>query len=112
MHGHSILTGTTIVYSPYLIHHRRDLYPDPDRFDSDRWTPERATAPARAALIPFAGGPRKCIGDTFAMTEATLALATIASRWRLKALPGNNVRTALATELRPRSLRLRAVTRA
>ncbi|MGB6165619.1 MAG: cytochrome P450 [Pseudonocardiaceae bacterium] len=109
--GHPIPAGSTLVYSTYLLHHRPDLYPDPDRFDPDRWTNGHTPQPPRNALIPFGGGARKCIGDTFAITEATLALATITTRWRLRPLPGHHVHPALSVSLRPRGLRMRATTR-
>lgn len=72
---------TTLVYSPYLLHHDARFNPRPDSFDPDRWLPEREQV--RGALIPFGGGARKCLGDNYAMTLATLALATIVNRWRL-----------------------------
>jgi cytochrome P450 len=109
--GHPIPAGSTLIYSPYLLHHRPDLYPDPDRFDPDRWTNGHTPQPPRQILIPFGGGARKCIGDTFAITEATLALATITARWRLRPLPGHHVHPAPAVSLRPRGLRMRATTR-
>ncbi|MFF7216523.1 cytochrome P450 [Streptomyces sp. NPDC008238] len=105
--GHRLPAGTTVAYSAYLIHHKPDLYADPEAFDPDRWDPARPQPP-RHALIPFATGARKCIGDTFATTEATLALATITARWRLEHLPGHTTRPALAMTLRPRDLRMRA----
>ncbi|WP_330268065.1 cytochrome P450 [Streptomyces griseorubiginosus] len=74
-------SGTTLVYSPYLLHHDARFNPRPDSFDPDRWLPEREQV--RGALIPFGGGARKCLGDNYAMTLATLALATIVTRWRL-----------------------------
>ncbi|HEX4101609.1 MAG TPA: cytochrome P450 [Pseudonocardiaceae bacterium] len=108
--GHPIPAGSILAYSTYLLHHRPDLYPDPDRFDPDRWTGHTAQPP-REALIPFGGGPRKCIGDTFAVTAATLALATLAGRWRLRLLPGQHVHPALVPLLHPRGLRMRATAR-
>jgi pentalenene oxygenase len=77
---HSIPAGTILLYSPYLLHHLPDLYPDHHRFDPDRWTEGHCTPPSREAFLPFAAGARKCVGDTFAVTEATLALATLATR--------------------------------
>ncbi|MUN39626.1 cytochrome P450 [Actinomadura litoris] len=104
--------GTTMLCSPYVIHHRADLYPHPERFDPDRWSPERRTALPRGGFLPFGAGARKCIGDRFGLTEATLALATIAARWRLEPLPGqDDARVALAATLRPRELRMRAAAR-
>jgi cytochrome P450 len=107
---HLLPAGTNVVYSPYLIHHRPDLYDQPETFDPDRWDPIRPQPP-RHAFIPFATGARKCIGDTFAMIEATFALATITARWDLQHLPGHHVRPALGTVLRPRELQMRATPR-
>jgi pentalenene oxygenase len=62
----------------------------------------------RSAVIPFGGGARKCLGDVFAVTLATLTLATLATRWRLHTLPGDHVRAARLGALYPRGLRMRA----
>jgi len=102
--GHLLPAGTSVVYSPYLLHHQPDFYDDPETFDPDRWSPQRPQPP-RHAFIPFASGARKCIGDTFGMTEATLALATITARWRLEHTHGQRQsRPALGLSLRPREL--------
>lgn len=107
--GYLIPAGTALFYSPYIIHHRGDLYPEPERFDPDRW--ERVPRPPKHAFIAFGHGPRKCIGDAFGLTEATLALAGIISRWHLEPVPGERVRPAVAFALRPRRLHLRATAR-
>ncbi|MGA5299688.1 cytochrome P450 [Nucisporomicrobium flavum] len=104
---HDIPAGTTVAFSPYLMHHRADLFDDPERFDPDRWDGTSAGPPARGVFIPFGAGARKCLGDTFAMTEATLALAAITRRWRLRPVPGRPVRRTVDTTLRPRGLRMR-----
>ncbi|MFI8231684.1 cytochrome P450 [Streptomyces sp. NPDC085900] len=78
--GAVIPPDTTLIYSPYLIHRDARSHSRPGSFDPDRWLPEHEQV--RGALIPFGGGARKCIGDNYAMTLATLALATIVSRWR------------------------------
>jgi pentalenene oxygenase len=109
--GHPIPAGTILFYSPYLLHHLPELYSHPDRFDPDRWTDEHSAPPPREAFIPFASGARKCMGDTFAITEATLALATLATRWRLRLLPGRHVHPARGVLLHPRGLRMRATPR-
>ncbi|EYF02236.1 cytochrome P450 [Chondromyces apiculatus] len=110
--GHLLPAGTTLLYSAYLIQHRPDLYPDPERFDPDRWDSDQRPAPPRDAFIVFGGGPRKCIGDQFGMIESTLALATIASRWKLRPVPGPPVRPDTHNiVLQPRGLRMRAVSR-
>lgn len=109
---HPLPTGTTIVVSPYLIQHRPDLHPDPEHFDPDRWNNHRATAPPRSGFIAFGGGARKCMGDTFALTEATLALATITAHWHLDPVWGHRVHPAVGPTLSPRGPRMRATARA
>lgn len=79
--------GATVLYSPHLLHHDPSSFPEPERFDPDRWLPGQPTAEQRRAMMPFSAGSRKCLGDEFAMVEATLALATIAGRRRLRHLP-------------------------
>ncbi len=110
--SYSLAAGTTVIYSSYLIHHRADLYPEPERFDPDRFDPDLPAPPSRHAMLPFATGARKCIGDQFALTEATLALATIAGRWSLQMLPGTDTRPTLAVVPQPRQLRMQATARA
>lgn len=105
--GHPVKAGTTVLFSAYLIHHRTDLYPDPHRFNPDRWL---TTTPPRSGYLPFGGGARKCIGDTFGLTEATLALATITNHWHLHVKPGTNLRPALRTTLVPRPVPIRITT--
>jgi pentalenene oxygenase len=109
--GRAVLAGTVVVYSPYLVHHRADLYRDPERFDPDRWVPERAKSIPRDAYLAFGAGARKCIGDSVAMTEATLALATIAARWRLEPAPGRQVKASPSALLNPTGLYMRTLTR-
>ncbi|MFI9503622.1 cytochrome P450 [Nocardia sp. NPDC052566] len=107
--GYLLPKGALVAYSSYLVGHCADVYSDPDRFDPDRW--DTADPPPRSALIPFGDGPRKCIGDLLALDEMAIALATIAARWHLHALPGNDMRPALAVTLHPRRLHMRAETR-
>jgi cytochrome P450 len=106
---HHLTAGTTVAYSSYLIHHRTDLYDDPERFDPDRWGhgAGHRTLPPSSTFIPFAAGARKCIGDQLALAEAALALATITSRWQLDPLPRNRTRPAPGLSLPPRHLRMR-----
>ncbi|MER8029705.1 cytochrome P450 [Streptomyces bauhiniae] len=108
--GHPLPAGASIAYSPHLIHHQPDLYAAPETFNPDRWDPKRSQPP-RHAFIPFASGPRKCIGDTFAMTEATLTLATIAARWRLKHLSDHQHRRVKGLALSPTELRMQVTPR-
>jgi cytochrome P450 len=82
---------TILVMSPFVTQRDVRFYTDPERFDPDRWTPEfRATLP-KFAYFPFGGGPRQCIGESFAWMELVLLVATIAQRWRLELVPGHPV---------------------
>ncbi|MFE3261840.1 cytochrome P450 [Nocardia sp. NPDC059091] len=107
--GHAIAAGTTIVFGAYPIHHRADQL-RADRFDPDRWLPGKES-PQRIAYVPFGAGARKCMGDVFSQTEATLMLATIAARWSLSHLPGSRVRPKATAILSPAGLRMRATGR-
>ncbi|QHC27042.1 cytochrome P450 [Streptomyces sp. GS7] len=105
--GYALPAGTTVIYSPFVIHHRPDLFPRPERFDPDRWA-NGLPNPQDHQFIAFGAGARKCVGDQFALTEATLALATIVAQWHLEPLHQHRVRPALAASLRPRHLSMQA----
>ena len=78
--GYLVPKDTILLVSPFSIQRRPDLWPDPLRFDPDRFTPEAEEARPRDAWIPFSDGPRVCIGMHFAMIEAPLVLATLLQR--------------------------------
>lgn len=86
--GHEIPEGTEILISLYGLHRHPGLYPDPDRFDPDRWLPERTKERPREHAVPFGAGNRRCIGDKFSWMEATITLATLLPRWKLTPRPG------------------------
>jgi len=75
--GHLVEAETMALVSFYALHRDPALWEEPLRFDPDRFLPERSKGRSRWQYLPFGGGPRSCIGDHFAMLEATLALATI-----------------------------------
>ena len=79
------------VMSPYVVQRDARHYAAPERFNPDRWTPEFRAALPKFAYFPFGGGPRQCIGESFAWMELTLLVATIAQRWRLRLEPGHPV---------------------
>ncbi|MGK5731262.1 cytochrome P450 [Streptomyces sp. URMC 124] len=106
--GVRLPAGSSIAFSPYLIHRRPELYEDPDRFDPDRW---RGVQPDRAAYLPFGSGARKCIGARFAMAEAVLALVTLTGRWRLVRLTDRPLRPSAKSTLSPRGLQMRVTAR-
>ena len=75
--GYRVEAKTIALVSFYAMHRDPSLWAEPLRFDPDRFLPERSKGRSRWQYLPFGGGPRSCIGDHFAMLEATLALATI-----------------------------------
>jgi cytochrome P450 len=84
--GYRLEAGTVAVVSFYAMHRNPELWDDPLAFDPDRFLPERSQGRSRWQYLPFGGGPRSCIGDHFAMLEATLALATIVRATRIESL--------------------------
>jgi cytochrome P450 len=69
--------------SQYAMHNSAKYYADPDKFVPERWTKEFLFKLPRFAYFPFGGGIRSCIGETFAVQEGILALATIFQRWKI-----------------------------
>ncbi|MBX3082164.1 MAG: cytochrome P450 [Anaerolineae bacterium] len=78
--GYRIGRGSEVIYSPFITHHSPDLYPEPERFNPDRWL---TIDPSPYAYIPFGAGLRMCIGAPFALMEAKLVLAMMLQRYRL-----------------------------
>lgn len=75
--------GAHVFTSQYVMHRSAEFFPDPLRFDPDRFTPENRNRRDRFAYFPFGGGNRQCIGESFAWMEGTLILATLLQRWSL-----------------------------
>ncbi|MGC0416970.1 cytochrome P450 [Embleya sp. AB8] len=112
--GRRLPEGTTFLFSPYILHRHPDFHPDPECFRPDRDFADDAGTEgpwARSTFVPFGIGPTKCIGDDFAVTEATLALASIASRWRLRPASRSPIRAAPRSLLTPRTLPMRLIRR-
>ncbi|MFG2907083.1 cytochrome P450 [Kitasatospora sp. NPDC048286] len=107
--GHRIPAGTTLLFSPYLLHRRADLFPRPHRFDPDRWL--TTASPAPGTYTPFGLGARRCIGDDFGTTAAVLAIATIAARWSITPAPDRPVRPRRGSSLAPRPFTARLTRR-
>jgi len=100
--GFAVPAGSLVLLSPYLTHRHPAFWTDPEAFDPERFRPERVRTHHRFAYFPFGGGPHRCIGEAFALTEATLVLASLAQRWTAT-MPAGHVPTPdpLVT-LRPR----------
>lgn len=100
--GYRVPARATILMLPWLTHRDPRWFPEPLRFDPDRWKDDFQKTLPPFAYMPFGGGPRRCIGNSFAMMEATLLLASIASRFRLRLVPGHPVEPFASITLRPR----------
>ncbi|MFZ0033108.1 MAG: cytochrome P450 [Candidatus Cybelea sp.] len=88
----------TIFLAPLLLHRRSDNFPDPDKFDPDRWL---GAEPPPFAYVPFGAGARRCIGEDFARHEAAIVLRTLLQRFSFTPAPGPPVRVAPLVTLRP-----------
>ncbi len=100
--GYQVPAGSYVVMSQWVIHHDPRYYPDPFRFDPERWTPESQAARPKYAYFPFGGGARVCIGEHLAWLQGVLLLATVAQRWRLRLAPGHPVVLRQRINLRPK----------
>jgi cytochrome P450 len=99
--GYRIPAGRIVVVCQWATHRNPRLWPNPDVFDPQRFTPEREAARHRFASFPFGRGPRACIGSHFAMLEAAIALAMIVQRYELRAEQQSLKLNTAAVTLRP-----------
>ncbi|MCD9193439.1 cytochrome P450 [Streptomyces albireticuli] len=104
--------GTEVLYSPHALHHDPRWFPEPERFDPDRWLPERAHSVPKGAYIPFGAGVHKCIGDSFAIMEITIVTAVIFQRWRLQPVPEAKVVPVARADVHPNHLPMTVTPRA
>jgi len=85
--NYHIPAGSRILYSIYLTHRHPQHWPDPHRFDPQRFAPDSSTSPTPYAYLPFGGGPRNCIGGSFAQVESKAILARLFQKYDFKLLP-------------------------
>ena len=83
------------------MHRHPKYWDDPAGFDPERFSPERSAARPKLVYLPFGAGPRQCIGNHFAMTEAQMILATLGQRYRLHLVPGQRIEPRPLITLRP-----------
>ena len=83
--------GTRVFQSPWSMHRNARWFPDPNRFDPDRFLPEAKQARPTFSYFPFGGGGRRCVGESFAEMEGLLVLATMASKVRLRLVEGQTI---------------------
>ncbi|MFY9531538.1 MAG: cytochrome P450 [Candidatus Acidiferrales bacterium] len=102
--GYRVPAGTNIFILQWLTQRDPRFFPDPERFDPERWRddPVRAGKIPRFAYFPFGGGPRVCVGASFAMMEASLLLAMIQQKYHFDLAPGHPVEVFASATLRPK----------
>ena len=100
--GHAVAKGSTIIISQWAVHRNARFFPDPETFRPERWEGDFARTLPKYAYFPFGGGPRVCIGNTFALMESVLVLATLLQSCRFELVPGQNIVLQPAVTLRPR----------
>jgi cytochrome P450 len=99
---YTIPAGSIVLLSQYVMHHNERYYPEPFKFDPERWTPEARSDRPKHAYFPFGSGPRLCIGEQFAWMEGILIIATIAQRWKMRLVSGHPIQMQPLITLRPR----------
>jgi cytochrome P450 len=93
---------TTVLMSQFITHRDERYFPDPLRFDPERFTPEAKAKRSKFTYFPFGAGFRQCIGESFAWMESVLILATLAQKWRLSLVPNHPVEPEPLITLRPK----------
>ncbi len=109
--GYAIPEGAYVLVFPYVTHRHPAFWERPDAFDPERFSAKLSAGHHRFAYFPFGGGPRLCLGNQFALSEAQLILATILPRYQLRLLPGTAVIPEPLVTLRPRGDLLMTVRR-
>jgi cytochrome P450 len=99
--GRVIPAGAAVFLSPFVTQRDPRWWPDPDRFEPDRWTEEGRRGRPRYAAFPFGAGPRSCVGGQMARMVGTLVIATIAQRWRMLPPAGSPPRIRSVLTLKP-----------
>jgi hypothetical protein len=100
--GYEFLPGTTILFSQWVAHRDPRYFDDPDTFRPERWIEGLANRLPAGAYYPFGDGPRRCVGQGFALLEAGIVIGTLAQRFRFRLVPGHPVEAEPLVTLRPR----------
>ncbi len=104
--------GSIVLMSQYVMHQDPRYFPDPHKFEPERWTAEAQAQRPKFSYFPFGGGPRLCIGEPFAWMEGVLLLATLAQKWQPRLVPGHPVELQPFVTLRPKhGMQMRLVRR-
>jgi cytochrome P450 len=101
--GHTLPRGMTLFLNVYGMHRRAKYFPNPERFDPDRFRPEAEKDMVRMSYLPFGGGPRVCIGNQFALLEGQVVLAALAQRVTFEAASTRDIQPEPLITLRPKN---------
>lgn len=99
--GYTIPTGTSIYFSPYVVHRDPRWFDRPNEFMPDRWTKDFSSSLPRCAYMPFGQGPRLCLGRSFALQQMAITLAILLPRFRFEDAGTGPVRPAPSIALNP-----------
>jgi cytochrome P450 len=100
--GGTLPGGSIIFVSEWVVHHDPRWYPDPERFDPERFAEEAERERPEYAFFPFGAGRRDCVGSPFAWIEGVLLLASIAQRWRISLVPGFRPEPLMRVNIKPK----------
>ncbi len=110
--GFTIPAGSVAIISQFITQRDARWFPDPLRFEPERWRAESIAARPKFSFFPFSAGSRSCLGEGFAWMESALAIATLAQKWRLTLAPGHVAELQPQLTLRPKNgMRMRVVAR-
>lgn len=101
--GLQVTPGDTLLLCQYLMHRHSGFYPDPERFDPNRFRDAPSGSRLRQAYFPFGAGPHTCIGEVFSRMQSLLVLATVANRFRFELVPHHRVIPEPGVTLYPRN---------
>ena len=100
--GYVIPPKSLVLMSQFVMHRDPRYFPEPLRFDPDRWTAEARDSRPQFSYFPFGGGPRRCIGESFAWMEGVLLIAALAQHWQMRLVPNHPVALKPVITLRPK----------
>jgi cytochrome P450 len=100
--GFRVPRGAWVHYSSWASHRLPEVFPEPEAFIPERFTPERKASLPKGAYVPFGAGSRICIGKRFGQTEVQMVAAMILRRFRLELLPGRTITVRQMPTLSPR----------
>ena len=100
--GHLLKAGTVVQACQYTMHRDPRFFPEPQRFDPERFTPTAQASRPKFSYFPFGGGARRCIGESFAWMEGVLLVATIFKRWRMRLVTSADMELQPSLSLHPK----------